>query len=283
MISTLFVCFQIHAGRICCRFILMCHLFLNVANLTKVGPVHPTTMNLITFGITMFLNTWYSIHTHSPLENFTWLLVHVINMQFGIRVNNRKYQPLVIVHSLAFGGRGCFFSSGRCFRKKCRIFNATLGYPGEGPKKKTTTNMTTTWSDLVGPMCIFLDEKWCDGNLIEVKEDHVLYSLDENPLEQFILQKDEAYQLIRTRKVVKAMGMGKKYNGNNPLIFGPHGACIYGKTIRKRKGSSKAYRVEIKFKPTNSAKVEKKNISLGPHVGLFVFCLACLLLARMSF
>ena len=109
MISTLFVCFQIHAGRICCRFILMCHLFLNVANLTKVGPVHPTTMNLITFGITMFLNTWYSIHTHSPLENFTWLLVHVINMQFGIRVNNRKYQPLVIVHSLAFGGRGCFF------------------------------------------------------------------------------------------------------------------------------------------------------------------------------
>ena len=123
--------------------------------------------------------------------------------------------------------------------------------------------MTTTWSDLVGPMCIFLDEKWCDGNLIEVKEDHVLYSLDENPLEQFILQKDEAYQLIRTRKVVKAMGMGKKYNGNNPLIFGPHGACIYGKTIRKRKGSSKAYRVEIKFKPTNSAKVEKKTSVLA--------------------
>ena len=81
--------------------------------------------------------------------------------------------------------------------------------------------MATTWSDLVGPMCIFLDEKWCDDDLIEVKENHVLYSLAENPLDQFILQKDQAYKLIRTRKVVKAMGKGEKYNGDNPLIFGP--------------------------------------------------------------
>ena len=210
----------------------MCHLLLNVASLTKLEHAHPTTMNLITFGITMFLSTWHSINTNASLENFTWLLVHVINMQFGIRSNNRKYQPLVIVHSLAFGGRGCFFSSGR-FRKKCRIFNATLGYPGEGPQKKTITKMATTWSDLVGPMCIFLDEKWCDGDLIEVKENHVLYSLAENPLDQFILQKDQAYKLIRTRKVVKAMGKGKKYNGDNPLIFGPDGACIYGKKLEK--------------------------------------------------
>ena len=160
----------------------------------------------------MFLNTWYSINTSSPLENFTWLLVHVINMQFGIRSNNRKYQPLVFVHSLAFGGRGCFFSSGR-LRKKYRIFNATLGYPGEGPKKKTTTKMTTTWADLIGPMCIFLDDKWCDGKLIEVKENHVLYSLAESPMEEFILQKDQTYKLIRTRKVVKAMGKGKNIMG----------------------------------------------------------------------
>ena len=265
----------------------MCYLFLNAANLTTVESVHPTTMNLITFGITMFLNTWYSINTSSPLENFTWLLVHVINMQFGIRSNNRKYQPLVIVHSLAFGGRGCFFSSGRlrkkyrgCFfssgrlRKKYRIFNATLGYPGEGPKKKTTTKMTTTWADLVGPMCIFLDDKWCDGKLIEVKENHVLYSLAESPMEEFILQKDQAYKLIRTRKVVKAMGKGEKYNGNNPLIFGPDGSCIYGKKVKERKDRPGVYRLEIKFKPTNTAKVKNIKINLGKHVSLFVFCFA---------
>ena len=168
---------------------------------------------------------------------------------------------------MAFGGRGCFFSN-RKQKKLCRIFNATLGYPGEGPKKKNKTTAAATWGDLLGPMCIFLDDQWCDGNLIEVRENHVLYSLSEDPSEQYILQKDEAYKLIRSRKVVKSNGKGQKYNGSNPLIFGPDGACIYGKKIRERKDRAGFYRLEIKFKPTQSAKVKTIKINLGKHVRL---------------
>lgn len=201
----------------------------------------------------------------TPLENFTWLLVQLMGMQF--RSNKRKKKIFVVVHSLAFGGRGCFFSN-RKQKKLCRIFNATLGYPGEGPKKKNKTTAAATWGDLIGPMCIFLDDQWCDGNLIEVRENHVLYSLSEDPSEQFILQKDEAYKLIRSRKVVKSNGKGQKYNGSNPLIFGPDGACIYGKKIRERKDRAGFYRLEIKFKPTQSAKVKTIKINLGKHVRL---------------
>ena len=132
--STKFFYLQNPATHICWRFILMCHLVLNFGHLITVGLVHPNAMQFICFGITLFLNTWYSINSNSPLENLMRVLVHVINMQFGIHSKDSEYQPLVMVHSLAFGGRGCFFSSGRL--RKCRIFNSTLGYPGEGPKKK---------------------------------------------------------------------------------------------------------------------------------------------------
>ena len=129
-----------------------------------------------------------------------------------------------------------------------------------------------TWGDLLGPMCIFLDDQWCDGCLIEVRENHVLYSLSENPSEQFILQKDHAYKLIRSRKVVKSNGKGEKYNGSNPLIFGPDGACIYGKKIRERKDRPGFYRLEIKFKPTQAAKVKTIKINLGKHVRMCSLC-----------
>ena len=221
------------------------------------------------FGTVMFLNTWYSMKKNTPLENFTWLLVQLMGMQF--RSNKRKKKIFVVVHSLAFGGRGCFFSNRR-LKKECRIFNATLGYPGEGPKKKTKMTGVATWGDLLGPMCIFLDDQWCDGCLIEVRENHVLYSLSEDPSEQFILQKDEAYKLIRSRKVVKSNGKGEKYNGSNPLIFGPDGACIYGKKIRERKDRAGFYRLEIKFKPTQAAKVKTIKINLGKHVRLCLLC-----------
>ena len=48
-------------------------------------------------------------------------------------VNANK--SLMAVHSLAFGGRGCFFSNRR-MQKKARIFNSTLGFPGEGPEQR---------------------------------------------------------------------------------------------------------------------------------------------------
>ena len=243
----------------------MCHLVLNFGHLITVGLVHPNAMQFICFGITLFLNTWYSINSNSPLENLMRVLVHVINMQFGIHSKDSEYQPLVMAHSLAFGGRGCFFSSGRL--RKCRIFNSTLGYPGEGPKKKTMT----TWADLIGPMCIFLDDKWHDGELIAVRENHVLYSLDTSPPDQFILQKDLAYKLIRTRDIVKSIGKGGKYNGKNPLIFGPDGSSIYGKKIRERKDRSGFYRLEIKYKPTKTAKVKNININLGKHVSCLIY------------
>ena len=264
----------------CWLFVLICHLVLQSVNLVvKVQP--PTTMELLMLGATMILNTCYSIPTATPLENWTCVLVQFIKRR-RFHNNKRAYQHPVVVHSLAFGGRGCFFSN-RGFKKQSRIFNATLGYPGEGPKKKTMTSgaaMTTTWADLVGPICIFLDNKWCDGELIEVRENHVLYSLSDTQ-EQFIVKKDMAYKLIRTRKVVKTTGKGEKYNGDNPLVFGPDGAGLYGRKIKERKDRPGVYRVEVKFKPQKTAKVQNKKINLGRHVRLsfaFLLCaLVCLL------
>ena len=108
----------------------MCHLTLSFLT---VNPIRATSV--IIFGTVMFLNTWCSMKKNTPLENLTWLLVQLMRMQF--RSNKREKKIFVVVHSLAFGGRGCFFSNRR-LKKKCRIFNATLGYPGEGPKKKTS-------------------------------------------------------------------------------------------------------------------------------------------------
>ena len=63
------------ASHVCWRFILMCHLALDFVHLITVN--HPTTMYLIMFG----LNTWYSIRTIAPLENFTWTLVEWTKVQ----------------------------------------------------------------------------------------------------------------------------------------------------------------------------------------------------------
>ena len=50
----------------------------------------------------------------------------------------RRTRTDVVVHSPAFGGRGYFIS--RRSRKLSRIFNSTLGFPGEGPKCEFITN-----------------------------------------------------------------------------------------------------------------------------------------------
>ena len=64
-----------------------------------------------------------------------WLLLCLTLLQFWtwlvLLYHIREYPP-VVVNSLAYGGRGCFFSNRRWGRKS-RMFNATLGYPGEGP------------------------------------------------------------------------------------------------------------------------------------------------------
>ena len=257
----------------CWRFVLMCHLLLQFVHLI-VNHDQLATMqflSLMQFGLTTFLNTWYCINftTTTPLEHLTWL---IINLQPNNK--SRKYQHLIAVHSLAFGGRGCFFTNCR-LKKKSRIFDPTLGFPGEGPKKTAGS----TWADLVGPMCIYLDEKWHNGELLDVRETDVVYSISGSP-DQFIVSKDEAHKLIRPRNIVKTTGTGQKYNGKNPLIFGPDGSCLYGRKITERTDRPGTYRVEIKFKPQKSAKVQNRRINLGKHVSLHVACcVICLLSA----
>ena len=61
-----------------------------------------------------------------------WCLV-IMSRFYATTVRN---PPRIVVNSLAFGGRGCYFSKRR--KKFGRgIFDATLGYPGEGPGKET--------------------------------------------------------------------------------------------------------------------------------------------------
>ena len=134
--------------------------------------------------------------------------------------------------------------------------------------------MASTWRDLVGPVCIFLDDKWQNGNLDEIYKDHVVFSVSGDP-DQFIMSKDEAYSCIRSRKVVTASTKQQKYNGKNAIhVFGPLGVNVYGRNIVKRKDRPNVYRVEIKYKPQKYSKVQNIRIPLGKHVSclLVVFC-----------
>ena len=53
-----------------------------------------------------------------------------------------------------------------------------------------------TWSNLLGPVCIFLNREWKNGQLVEVKKDHVVYSISGDST-QYIITKDETYHIIR--------------------------------------------------------------------------------------
>ena len=142
--------------------------------------------------------------------------------------------------------------------------------------------MATTWLDLRGPVSIYLDGEWKKGNLLDVRENHVVYSLGCDD-DEFIITKDEARDIIRDRKTVSRTGKKGAYTGSNPLVFGPGGVSIYGKQIVKRKGRPKSYRVVINYKPLKYGKVQRLNLTIpGKHVNaisLFDFvCLFCLLL-----
>ena len=121
-----------------------------------------------------------------------------------------------------------------------------------------------TRRDLCGPVCIFLDDEWKNGNVTRILENHIVYSIDGNT-DEFEMLKDEAISIIRTRKFVSSSGKGKKYTGNNPLVFGPAGASIYGKRIVERKDRPNSYRVEIKYKPLKYGRVIQQKINLGKH------------------
>ena len=131
--------------------------------------------------------------------------------------------------------------------------------------------MATTWRELCGPVCIYLDGEWKKGNLLEIHENHVVYSLA-GDTDEFIITKDEARAIIRDRKMVSKKTGSGSYTGSNPLVFGPGGTSIYGKKIVERKDRPNTYRVEIKYKPLTYSKAKTFRIALGKHVFFFCFC-----------
>ena len=124
-----------------------------------------------------------------------------------------------------------------------------------------------TWSNLLGPVCIFLNREWKNGQLVEVKKDHVVYSISGDST-QYIITKDEAYHIIRKRNNVTTADKTGKYTGKNPMVFGPDGKNLYGKKVVERKDRPGVYRVEIKYRPQKYAKVQNIRINLGRHASL---------------
>lgn len=129
--------------------------------------------------------------------------------------------------------------------------------------------MTSTWMELVGKVSIFLDGKWNDAILHEIRPEHVVYSLCKDN-DKFVMAKDEAYSIIRPRNIVSATSAGKEYNGKNPLIFGPAGTRLYGKKITARKDRPNVYRVEVTYQTQQYAKPTKYYINLGRHVSVLI-------------
>ena len=138
--------------------------------------------------------------------------------------------------------------------------------------------MATTWLDLIGPVSIFLNGKWQNGNLDKIHKDQVFFSVSGDPA-QFMMSKDEAYSCIRSRKIVNASAKQEKYNGKNAMVvFGPAGVNMYGKRIVERSDRPNTYRVEVKYKPQKYSKVQNIRIPLGKHVSYFACFVFFLLL-----
>ena len=110
-----------------------------------------------------------------------------------------------------------------------------------------TKKARQTWSHLLGPVCIFLDEEWKNGQLVEIKTDHVVYSISGDST-QYIMTKDEAYNTIRKRNTITTSDKTGVYTGKNPMVFGPAGK-IYGKSVYHRDDRPGRYRVDIKYRP----------------------------------
>ena len=130
--------------------------------------------------------------------------------------------------------------------------------------------MSFTWRDFVGPVCVFVDGRWQNGKVVEIRTNHVVYKLSGDP-DSFIISKDEAHSIIRKRGTVASVGKGERYTGSNPLIFGPKGCNIYGRKIVERKDRPGTYRVHFKYQTKKHHKVRHIKISLGSHVRSPVF------------
>ena len=140
--------------------------------------------------------------------------------------------------------------------------------------------MSLTWRDLIGPVSAFVNGRWQNGKVVDIRTNDVVYKLSGDP-DSFIISKDEAHSIIRKRITVTSVGKGETYTGSNPLVFGPKGRNIYGKRIVERKDRPGTFRVHVKYQTRKHHKVRNIKINLGKHVSFpvyftFVFCLfAC--------
>ena len=140
-----------------------------------------------------------------------------------------------------------------------------------------------TWRDIVGPVCVFIDGRWKNGKVVEIRTNEVVYKLSGDP-DTFIISKDEVNSIIRKRGTVASVGKGDQYTGSNPLIFGPKGYNIYGMQIVKRKDRpGGVYRVHFNYRTRKHHKVREIKLKLGNFVRvllfiLLFFCLFILLL-----
>ena len=125
--------------------------------------------------------------------------------------------------------------------------------------------MSLTWRDLVGQVSVFVDGRWQNGKVVDIRTNDVVYKLSGDP-DSFIISKDEAHSIIRKRIIVASVGKGKNYNGSNPLVFGPKGYNIYGKRIVERQDRPGTFRVHVKYRTQKHRKVQNIKINLGNHV-----------------
>ena len=140
-----------------------------------------------------------------------------------------------------------------------------------------------TWRDFIGPVCIFVDGRWQNGKVVEIRSHEVLYKLSGDP-DSYIISKDEAHSIIRKRGKVALVGKGEKYTGKNPLVFGPKGCNIYGRRIVERKDRPGTFRVHVNYQTRKHHKVRNIKINLGKHVR-FIFSLldCCLIILPVAY
>ena len=94
-----------------------------------------TSSEELYFRLLMFCCTWsmaMMIHT-MPLDDAKKILNRLFSALLRLFPHQQKRRMRFVVHSPHFGGRGFFIHYIRRKRRKRSIFDATLGYPGEGP------------------------------------------------------------------------------------------------------------------------------------------------------
>ena len=129
--------------RACWHLYTMLHMVLYFVSLTTcVTDLHfHLFMFVCTWSISMMVPTlpmsWCQCHADTHAGQVLRVIRRLIRQTLRVMSEQPREERLVLTFSLAFGGRGCFFSSTSRGRRKTRVFNATLGYPGEGPVQNT--------------------------------------------------------------------------------------------------------------------------------------------------